>query len=97
MSDYSKHPADRKHPTQKPDQRDKSIMPHHFQSEDLSRANRLGQSHSKAVIGRWSMLYHFAPTLEPDWRLFGTPSSPMLMPVLQRRIADCITERQIHG
>lgn len=97
MSRYSKHPADRKHPTQKRNQQDKSIMPHHFQSEDLSGADRLGQSHGKAVIGRWSTLCQHAPTLEKDWHLFGTPSSLMLMPVPQRRIADCITERQIHG
>ena len=97
VSDLSKHPADRKHPTEKRNQRDQSIMPHHFQSEDLSGANRLGQSHGKAVIGRWSTLCQYAPTLDEDWCLFGTSSSAVLMPVLQRRIADYITERQIHG
>jgi hypothetical protein len=72
-------------------------MPHHFQSEDLSLANPLGQSHSKAVIGRWSMPYQHTPTLERYWHLSETPSTPMLMPVLQRKLADCITEHQIHG
>jgi len=72
-------------------------MRYHFQSEDFSGANRLGQGHGKAVISQWSMPSQHALTLEKDWYLSGTPSSPMLMPVLQRRIADCITERQIHG
>jgi hypothetical protein len=72
-------------------------MPHHFQCKDLNRANRLGQSHGKAVIEQWSTSCQHAVTLEKGWHLFGTLSNPMLMPVHQRRIANRSTERQIHG